>query len=437
MTQRIAAFSILMLAVTCAAAEEPTPVPPMATDSLLTEVKQPGPRVTIDYQDGLTIRTTEESKVPFRMDVKLTNQFRYSNFSRTRDTYTDSTGAVLPISNRSDFQINRSYTALAGYALDPKLRYSTVIFGSTAAEATILLGWVNYAFDKAFDLHAGYWKVPAGREWNESFTDQLAADRSLATTFFRPSQSAGIWATGEALDGVHYVAMMGNAFDGGLLTGDRVGTFHAFTGNVWWEPLGAFGRGFGDLELHTTPVARVGNSFTYSTETRQPFNSGLAGNPENTRVRLSDGTPLTDPDALGLGTQVNQYNLYLYTADAGVKFQGVGLSAEYFLRWLQGFKADGPLNVRNLFDHGGTVQASAFAVPNKLELFARSSYATGQFGTGAEYTGGVNWYVNGTRNWKLTGDVSYIDRSNAENILAGYRAGSSGIFFKLQLLTVF
>ena len=58
---------------------------------------------------------------------------------------------------------------------------------------------------------------------------------------------------------------------------------------VWWEPLGDFGNGFSDFDDHHEGVIRIGQALTYS---RQDADSVAEPGPEQTVVRLSDGTQL-------------------------------------------------------------------------------------------------------------------------------------------------
>jgi hypothetical protein len=127
---------------------------------------------------------------------------------------------------------------------------------------------------------------------------------------------------------------------------------------------------------------------------------------------------------------------YLAAFDLGWKWQGVSAAAEYYLRWLNHFAATGPLPFGSLFDNGGYFQTGVFVSP-KIETFGRTSYVTGQFGTGSEYGAGVNWFIYGNRNVRATFEVLRVLRSPADNILTGYRAGDSGVLFQAQLLTVF
>ena len=76
-------------------------------------------------------------------------------------------------------------------------------------------------------------------------------------------------------------------------------------------------------------------------------------------------------------------------------------------------------------------------VTKKLELYTKSSLIAGPYGSGNDYGGGVNWYVNGTRKWRATAEVLQVNRSPADNILTGYRTGESGTLLQLQMLTDF
>jgi hypothetical protein len=45
---------------------------------------------------------------------------------------------------------------------------------------------------------------------------------------------------------------------------------------------------------------------------------------------------------------------------------------------------------------------------------------------------GVNWYPRSSRDWRFTLEVLQINRSPAQNLLTGYRAGEGGTLFQLQ-----
>ena len=96
------------------------------------------------------------------------------------------------------------------------------------------------------------------------------------------------------------------------------GSASAFGGTVWWEPLGGFGPGPSDIENHESLVTRLGTSTAISREANQGFGDATITNPEDTIVRLSNGTPLFRPGALGPGVVLSATNIQLWAIDAGI-----------------------------------------------------------------------------------------------------------------------
>jgi hypothetical protein len=391
-----------------------------------------------DLGEFVLVRPSDAQATPFELRLDFFNQARYTNFDRSVRTWTDSTGARLPVNNYNSVEVTRNFIVFQGFALDPKLQFTAILFSSTALNDTVFLGWMNYHFNDAFDLRIGNWLVPGTREWYESFRWTLGADRLMATTFFRPNISPGIWAQGEPIENLHYVAMYANSLNRFNQGVERIGPGGAFGGTAWWEPMGPFGLGPSDNECHQRWTPRIGTSLAVSRETNQGFAPPSTENPEDTILRLSDGTPLFRPGALGANVLLSSAAVQVWTIDAAMKYRGFGLSTEYFLRWIDGFDyRGGRPAVHSLFDYGALVQGGYYLVPKKLETFARSSFVYGRFGGGFEVGGGVNWYVRGRRECRLTFEVLEISHSPAENILTGYRAGESGTLFQLQWLVDF
>jgi hypothetical protein len=393
-----------------------------------------------DRGSFVLVRPRDEQRVPFELRLDIFTQARYSNFAKSANSWIDSTGTRQAIHDYSSVEIARNFFQFSGFGIDPRLQFTAIIFSSTSINDTVYLGWINYHFSDAFDVRVGNWLVPGTREWLTSFRYTLGADRLMATTFFRPNISPGIWAQGEPLEGFHYVAMFANSLNRFTRGIEGVGSYGAFGGTAWWEPLGTFGPGPSDIENHQSPVLLVGSSTAISREANQGFTSDQQPfpNPEDTILRLSDGTPLFRPGALGPGVRLTSTDVQLWSLDAAFKYRGLSVSGEYFLRWLDGFqRVGGQLPFGSLFDHGGLLQSGYFVVPGKLETFARTSFVTGRFGGGNEVGGGINWYVKGTRDWRLTFEVLYINHSPAQNLITGYRAGESGTLFQLQWFTDF
>ena len=285
-------------------------------------------------------------------------------------------------------------------------------------------------------LGVGVTQVFVTREWPESSAWQMGVDRSMANTFFRPGFSPGAFVKGALGDKVlFYQAGVWNGIDGGTLGARREGTAMAFAGTTWWEPCAPFGLGYGDMEHHRETALRLGVGGCYGRTQQLLVNIG--GNPEDTLVRLSDGTPLNEPGALGPGTTLSQFRYHLASLDVGWKRNGWAASFEYYFRLLNGFVGQGTFERTSVYDHGGNAYLSWCFIPRTLEAYGRSSVVTGDYGTGQEYGGGVNWYLKKSRQARLTLEALSILRSPAQNILYPYRAGYSGTAIQTQLLVAF
>ena len=71
-------------------------------------------------------------------------------------------------------------------------------------------------------------------------------------------------------------------------------------------------------------------------------------------------------------------------------------------------------------------------MPKRLEVYAIGSQVTGDFGTGTEFGGGLNWYVGGQRGNRFSAEVTDVRDSPAEQDRTGFVAGASGTLFRVQ-----
>jgi hypothetical protein len=174
-----------------------SPSPPIRMINATPPTSSP-PDHADDHNDSqgqvVLAKSSKGEKMPYELRADIFSQARYSLFARDADYWINSAGALLPVSNYNSIELTRNFIQLSGYAIDPRLQFTANLFSSTALNSTVFLGWMNFRFSKAFDLRAGNWIVPGTREWNESFRYTLGADRLMATTFFRPNISPGIWA---------------------------------------------------------------------------------------------------------------------------------------------------------------------------------------------------------------------------------------------------
>lgn len=409
----------------------------MAEPPVAMEEGEPTPRWThgVIYDGGWTLRPHDPERTPYELKFSFHDQLRYTGFLNEEPFVTNAAGDAVPTPPRNDFDINRGRLVFSGYAIDPMLEfYANVDYNTVSPRSMqMLLAWIRHPFSREFNLAYGLGKVPGCWEWQESARFPLGVERSLATTFFRPSISAGVWADGE-LDWFHYQVFVGDGLN--TLNVDPTGldTHFVYSGIQWWEPWGEFGRGFSDLEDHQEPVLRFGHALTYS---RQDANLQGSPGPEQTTVRLSDGTRLNNTGALAPGVTVNAFDFTMYAVHGGWKYRGWSVSGEYFFRWLNRIRADGPIADGEIVDHGFYAQAATFMVPRTVELYGRVSPVFGEHGDGGEVALGGNWYVKQSRDWRVTFDVAYIEDSPTEQERTGYQAGASGVLFRLQTWILF
>lgn len=387
----------------------------------------------VSYDDGFAISPNDSEQYPFKLKFNNQAQFRYTGFARDVETWTDSAGNVSPVTNRSAFELTRGRAIVSGYAFAKELTYNLAIDYTTTSSTQLSFWnyWIAYEFNRGFSLFAGQTLVPGSREWLTPWLYTQGPDYSLATTFFRPSLSQGVWATGEPVDGLNYRVMLSNGFNTLGTNPRQLDTRMTLSGSVWLQPWGDYGAGFSDFEWHDDPAIRLGTSYTYSPIEGQQGNPDL---PENVDIRLSDGTLITQTGALAPGVTLNQYSVSLNAIDAGWKYRGVSINAEVFLRDLLSLHGDGPVPQSSIFDYGGYLQGGVFAIPQRLELYGRTSRITGDFGRGSEYAGGMNWFLLcGKQNLKLNIDAAWINDSPADQLRSGYRAGDSGLLLRTQI----
>ncbi len=411
---------------------------PESLDSLPSGLARGPDRFRLDYDNGFAIVPLDPDETPFSLRVRSQNVFRYNGFTRGETNWTDSAGNRIPITDSNYFGIPRGRLIFSGMALFPELTYLLNIdYNSVTNNPIGFRAYVlSYRFSNALELSVGQSKVPGSREWLESaFAPLQGPDRSMATTFFRPSLSQGIWITGEPLEGWHYHAMMSNGFNTLNLLPERLSDRFCWSGSTWWEPLGEFGAGYSDLQNHTDVAVRMGASYTYSIGRGNQSESDAV---ENSPIRLSDGTLITTPGALAPGVTLQSYDISLAAVDLAYKYRGLGLSSELYFQDLQGLQGSGPLPIRSTGAFGGFLQGGYFVLPQKAELYARSSYVTGDYGAGYEIAGGFNWFFRkGRENLRFTLDSAWLDHSPAGQNRTGYVAGQTGFLLRTQITAAY
>jgi hypothetical protein len=394
------------------------------------------------YRDGMVIYETRESaKVPFLLKFNVNTQIRYLNTLDSEGTFTDHLGNISEVNTRNDITVNRSMFILSGYVFDKRLRYSVTVWTSAGAASIVVAGNIGWQFNNALTLTGGYTGVPGSRSLVNTFPFFTGSDRSMADNFFRPGFTQGVWASGEPLKGLNYLAFLGNGLNTLNISATKIDTHLAVSGSVWWEPLGPYGPPGKDRNMYDDYFAskkvriRIGSAFTRSREDR--FSNLEQSNPDNTSLYNSDGVLTFSTGAFAPGVTLNLATYKMWAADAGIKWNGLAVNGQYFARLLDDFVADGPLPLKSTFDHGGEASASYFAKPKKLMPYIRGSWVIGQFGNSYEYGAGAKWFPVRTDRFWVNAEVFRVNKSPYTGAFTPYTAGLTGWVPMLQAFLAF
>ncbi|MEQ8767552.1 MAG: porin [Planctomycetota bacterium] len=448
--QPIVVIAALMLLLASAEARPSDPEDGVSTtearlrelEAKLSRIEQDedAPSWFVGYDKGFVFRSTDMEKNPFALKINGRMQFRYTNFQNDEDDYVNRGTffggppfAATDIDERSDFEIERGRLEFAGTFWDPRMHFYINIDADTDDNHRAIFHdfWMNYEFNEAFDLHFGKAFVPGSREWLDGSTRTHLADRSMATTFFRPDRSVGVWAIGQPSEGFHYRAMIGNGFNTTDLSPGQMNDEPIVSGSVWFEPCGDFGKGYADIQAENETRTRFGASLTWGREDGTASNGVALA--ESNFLRLDDGTRLT---SLG----VTRYDLTLLAVDAALKSGGFGLHGELYYRWLNRIKPTGPFPAfpeRTNRSWGFYTTAGYMVVPEEIEVVVSTSTVQGRFKDSWEYAFGGNYFVDGTHKNKLTLDFTLLDGSPAQNSGPGFVAGYDGWLIRLQYQIAF
>jgi hypothetical protein len=437
MTASVAlAWTSVTFFTTSASAQSAAVRPNSAVTDSATASVQTAPAATPQtnnerYRDGIVIwETSDDAKVPFLLKFNINTQLRYLNTLDSTDTFTDHLGVAREVHRRNDITVNRAMFILGGYVFDKRAIYSFTVWTSAGAASIVVASNIGWRFGKALTLTAGYTGVPGSRSLVDTFPFFASTDRTMADNFFRPGFTQGAWAKGEPVKGVNYLAFVGNGLNTLNITANKIDTHLAYSGSVWWEPTGPYGEPgksrnmYDDYFASKTVRTRIGTAFTRSREDR--FSNLDQSSPENTSLYNSDGVLTFATGAFAPGVTVNEATYRLSSIDGGLKWNGLAVNGQYFMRWVDDLDADGPLPLASTFDHGGEISVGFFVKPKKVMLYGRGSWVRGQFADCHEYGAGVKWHYLPTERLWFSTEVFKINRAPYSGAFTPYTAGMSG-----------
>jgi len=134
---------------------------------------------------------------------------------------------------------------------------------------------------------------------------------------------------------------------------------------------------------------------------------------------------------------VDKATYRMWAIDAGIKWNGLAVNAQYFFRWLNDFLADGPLPLSSTFDQGFELSVGDFVIPRRLVVYGRGSMVFGQFRDSWEAAGGLKWYFLPTERLWLTGELMRTVHVPYSGAFTPYTAGMTAWVPMIQAVLAF
>jgi hypothetical protein len=305
-------------------------------------------------------------------------QFRWTNEMPDDDFQLP--GTTSPGTAKGSFRIRRAKTELTGWVWRRELTYELQLSwagpepgtSTTSPLEDFILNW-DASRDRRFQVAAGQFKVPLGRQELTSSNRLQFADRDLLSGEFSRGRDIGIQLWGLLAKGkVEYRAGVFNGNPASRLENDN--DKYQFNARLMFQPLGEVRYSESDFESRDRPLLAVAGQF----ETNNQHGT----------------TNADDLDTRILGV------------DAVLKYKGLFLFAEYFARHRTP-------EITPTFDSNGFhAQAGYFLLRDRLEIGLRwAGYDPSDLipnNDRTEVGGVVNYYLN-RHNLKVQGDFRQLD----------------------------
>ncbi len=399
--------------------------------------KEPPPSIDqskIDFKSGTGIPLVRSPNGELKMNLYIL--VRYLNQLPASQSFEDHLGTSHDIDTANYVSApHRVLLSFSGWVYDPRFLYQSTLWTVNATDKVAIIGYLGWAFNKKLTLHAGVGALPGTRTMTYSHPYWLGTDRMMADEFFRPGFTQGVWGSGEALPGLNYTVMLGNNLTTLNVNAGEDSRDFAASGNVSWMPTThEFGPkgGMGDFENHQKVATRFGTAYTQGRQNAALSNSG-SNQPDSTQVRMADSLLPFAKDAVVAGYTVDILKYQMWALDAGVKFRGLHLQAEAYVRQLSDFYTATDVRVpQNMVtDTGFYAQASKMIRPRKTEAYVASSVVFGDksagYRTSYDFIQGLNFFLFDTRNSRINLHVIEVYRAPTSSVFGYYVGGQKGV----------
>ncbi len=372
--------------------------------------------------------------------MRLFTYARYLDQESLDPGYTDFFGGAHAVKQRKDIQLNKVFMPFSGWFLNPKFRYYLYVWSSNVSQGdpaqVVAAGNISWTFNRFVTAGFGITALPSVRSTEGQFPYWLTVDNRLtADEFFRGSYTTGIWVKGQLGAGVNYMAMLANNLSTlGVSAAQLDNGLNTSSYSINWMPstgeFGLYGT-FGDYDDHDKVATRLGAHYTRSKEDaqNQPGTDAI----ENSQIRLTDGSTIFTPNLFGPGITVQRVQYQMASVDAGIKYRGFSIEAEYYWRWLSDFAGPGAGAIEDIDDHGYQVQTSAMVLPQILQAYLSGSEIKGRFGDASEVRAGLNWYVLAKRGLRLNAEWIHLNHCPVGYTAVPYPVGGNGDVYHVDL----
>lgn len=373
------------------------------------------------------------------LNFSMYAQARWLNQTPASDTWLDHRDSLRTFDGRNDIYFHRAMLWFTGFLGTPKLTYMATVWSVTTTQQTLVYGNIKYSFNKYFTFGAGIVPNACIRSLQGSFPLFSSTDRTMAEDALRGGFTNGIYASGEILPRLRYLAVYGNNLSILGIKASNLTRHYSKSISLEWQPTtGEFGPrgGNGDFEHHEKLATRFGASFCTSRENR--FNNIGTPAADNTQVRLSDGVLFFDANTLAPGVTVLEATYNQASVDLGFKYKGLALHTEFYYRTLSdidtrnsaGDPVPSPIDLIN--DNGYTAQLLYMVIPKTLCIYGINSMLIDEFERNPYEVGiGANIYPTKTRSWRINAQVMSVHKSAGGGTFGLYNSGQTGTTYTI------
>jgi hypothetical protein len=423
----------LGLAPVRGAAQDAIPDPP-PQDTTATDSTKFGQQESVEFAN-----TTAGEFTPGRgwqifrskrgsLNISVYGLFRWLNQMPGDQVYTDNLGRERVVPARNDLYWQRSMVWFTGFFWDPRFAYNLTVWSLGATQQTLVFGNLQYRVGKALTVGVGMAPNLTVRSMQGSWPFWAGSDRQMSEEYFRAGFASGAFITGQPVSRLWYTASVNtNLSQLGVTASNDARSFAWSTSAMWMPTTGEFGPrgGFGDLEYHKHVATRFGTSFAYAPSEYRAAPPDQKNN--ETQLRFSDGVYAFEAGALAEGVTIEFLAYTEWAVDAGLKYRGLSLQAEYYQRNMSNFRADGPLPVDHVFDRGVQAQIGYMVVPRYVLLYVSGGYLWDQYQRHPyEFSPGFSVYPTRTRSWRLNLHTIRVYKSPTGSTFGYYAPGQTG-----------